>query len=213
MRSAILPEVAGSTRLALSSLSMATGVPVLFALAACAAPDQADEGGGSRPLHFQFVEVARFGIEGTMDSDLEDPRILKSVMDFVESEDATLYVVDQGAKAIVHFAQDGSLIKSFGRGGSGPGEFEFPFRIAQDSRGRVYVLDPERVMVSRFSGDGRHQTSFRVPVGFGNGGDIAIWRDTLFLTGRFLQERGVVHIHDLDGRPIGPQRRCERTRA
>jgi streptogramin lyase len=42
---------------------------------------------------------------------------------------------------ILKFKKDGTLIKSVGKKGSGPGEFDQPHALAMDSRGRLFVGD------------------------------------------------------------------------
>jgi sugar lactone lactonase YvrE len=57
---------------------------------------------------------------------------------------------------IVKFSKDGTFIKSWGKKGTGPGEFSVPHAIALDSRGRVFVADRGNKRIQVFDQDGRY---------------------------------------------------------
>lgn len=70
-----------------------------------------------------------------------------------------IYVSDGYGNAAVHkFAPDGRHLSSWGRPGSGPGEFNLPHNIACDADGWVYVADRENHRVQVFDGHGRYET-------------------------------------------------------
>jgi hypothetical protein len=78
------------------------------------------------------------------------------------SPDGDIYVSDGYGNARVHkFAPDGRLVLSWGRSGSGPGEFNLPHNIACDEDGWVYVADRENHRVQVFDGKGRFETEWR----------------------------------------------------
>ena len=52
-----------------------------------------------------------------------------------------LYVVDTALHVIRIFADDGSLLRSLGRRGSGDGEFNYPTLLWRDPSGQLYVTD------------------------------------------------------------------------
>jgi len=56
--------------------------------------------------------------------------------------------------------RDGNWVTSWGRRGTGPGEFHTPHSIAVDAGGRVYVGDRENNRIQVFDGDGRFLTQF-----------------------------------------------------
>src|SRR5262245_54852534 len=56
---------------------------------------------------------------------------------------------------IVKFAQDGKLIKAWGRKGSGPGELDTPHAIAMDSQGRLFVGDRNNNRIQIFDQNGK----------------------------------------------------------
>ena len=68
-----------------------------------------------------------------------------------------IYVSDGYWNARVHkFSPDGKLIKSWGKPGTGPGEFNLPHNIACDAVGQVYVADRENHRIQVFDGEGNY---------------------------------------------------------
>ena len=55
---------------------------------------------------------------------------------------------------ISQFSKDGKFIKTWGKLGSGPGEFKTPHALAFDSRGRLFVADRGNNRVQVFEPDG-----------------------------------------------------------
>jgi DNA-binding beta-propeller fold protein YncE len=75
-----------------------------------------------------------------------------------ESPDGCVYVSDGYGNARVHkYASDGTYLFSWGRSGTGPGEFNLPHNIACDENGLVYVADRENHRIQVFDADGRFQ--------------------------------------------------------
>jgi sugar lactone lactonase YvrE len=64
------------------------------------------------------------------------------------------YVSDGYGQYRVHrFAADGTLLKSWGEKGDGPGQFALPHSVVVDRRGRVLVADRENHRVQIFDGE------------------------------------------------------------
>jgi sugar lactone lactonase YvrE len=55
---------------------------------------------------------------------------------------------------VLKFSKDGRLIKTWGKRGSAPGDFETPHSLAMDSRGRLFVGDRENNRIQIFDQDG-----------------------------------------------------------
>jgi DNA-binding beta-propeller fold protein YncE len=55
---------------------------------------------------------------------------------------------------IVKFDNNGKFIKTWGKKGSGPGEFDVPHAIAMDSQGRLFVGDRQNNRIQIFDQDG-----------------------------------------------------------
>jgi DNA-binding beta-propeller fold protein YncE len=75
---------------------------------------------------------------------------------------------------VVKFSSDGTFIKTWGRKGSGPGEFSEPHSIAIDSRGRLFVADRENNRIELFDQEGTYLDEWRQ---FGRPSGIAIGAD------------------------------------
>jgi len=60
-----------------------------------------------------------------------------------------------GNNRILKFTKDGKLIKTWGKLGTGPGEFDQPHCLAFDSKGKLYVGDRNNNRVQVFDQDGK----------------------------------------------------------
>ena len=56
---------------------------------------------------------------------------------------------------IVKFSKDGKFIKTWGKKGTAPGDFETPHTLAMDSRGRLFVGDRNNNRIQIFDQDGK----------------------------------------------------------
>ncbi len=69
---------------------------------------------------------------------------------------------------IVKFSKDGKFIKTWGKKGSAPGEFDIPHALAMDSQGRLFVADRQNNRIQIFDQDGKfldQWTQFSRPSG------------------------------------------------
>lgn len=75
--------------------------------------------------------------------------------DCVQGPDGRFYVADGYGNSAVHiFGPDLGHIKTFGRPGTGPGDFSTPHSILFDAQGRLCVADRENNRVQRFNPEG-----------------------------------------------------------
>jgi hypothetical protein len=79
-----------------------------------------------------------------------------------------IYVMDWGDVCIKVFEPDGRLLRTIGRKGQGPGEFDIPawFDLAPDRK--IAIMDGRNSRVTVFDEEGRHLGGFRVE-GFHSG--------------------------------------------
>ena len=90
-----------------------------------------------------------------------------------------IFVADgYGGHKVHRFSPDGSLKLSWGRQGSGPGEFELVHNVWVDSRGRVLVCDDENDRVQIFDQEGTYLEEWP----FGNPSGICIREDHVYIT-------------------------------
>ncbi len=72
------------------------------------------------------------------------------------------YVSDgYGNSRVLKFSKDGKLLSSWGKKGTGPGEFDLPHAIVVDKRGRVIVGDRENNRIQVFSPEGKYLTEWK----------------------------------------------------
>jgi len=79
-----------------------------------------------------------------------------------------------GNDRVSKFSKDGRFIKTWGKNGTGPGEFNSPHTIALDSRGRVFVGDRSNNRIQIFDQDGKYLDTW---MQFGRPSGIFIAKD------------------------------------
>ena len=62
---------------------------------------------------------------------------------------------------IVKFSRNGKFIKTWGKKGSAPGEFDAPHGLAMDSAGRLFVADRSNGRIQIFDQDGKFLTEWK----------------------------------------------------
>jgi hypothetical protein len=75
------------------------------------------------------------------DEDSGESVVLGSVQDVAILDDGSIAILDGLERRIVLLGPDGDVVRSFGRRGAGPGEFEQPLGIAADHSGRLWIAD------------------------------------------------------------------------
>lgn len=109
-----------------------------------------------------------------------------------------LFVQDRDWKTVVEIESDGSLVRTYGRLGEGPGEVGHASGIAIDDE-RLYVLDNGNLKILVFRrGDGSVAHEFRID---------RFYRDLVILQGPRIMvvpgEEHAVEFLDLEGRVVG----------
>jgi len=99
----------------------------------------------------------------------DSPTTFNGVTDVAVAPNGDIFVADGHVNSrIVKFAKDGSFIKTWGRRGADPGEFNVPHTVFFDSRGRLLVGDRANKRIQIFDQDGRfidQWTQFGSPSG------------------------------------------------
>jgi len=95
---------------------------------------------------------------------------------------------DEGSNhRVMKFSKDGKFIKTWGKKGTGPGEFNTPHCLAFDSAGRLFVGDRANARIQIFDQEGKfleEWTQFSRPSGMYIGKD-----DTLYVSDSESRER------------------------
>lgn len=133
-----------------------------------------------------LMTLGKMGVTGNTPETLNEP------CDVVTAPNGDIFVADghsgQNANAtpetvsrIVKFSKDGKFIKTFGKWGSGPGEFRTPHSIAFDSRGRLFVADRGNVRIQIFDQEGKF---------------LEEWKQFSRLSGIFIDKNDILYGAD-----------------
>src|SRR6266851_7567000 len=87
---------------------------------------------------------------------------------------------------IVKFDKTGKFIKTWGKKGSAPGEFDIPHSLAFDSRGRLFVADRNNVRLQIFDQDGNF---------------IDQWYQFSRISGIFIDKNDMLYAADSESSP------------
>jgi len=89
--------------------------------------------------------------------------------------DGTIYISDGYVNSrVAKISKDGDWIKSWGKRGKGPGDFNTPHSIAADVKGNIYVADRANRRIQVFDGDGNFQREIKIDVPFDENAKPAI---------------------------------------
>jgi streptogramin lyase len=88
---------------------------------------------------------------------------------------------------IVKFDKEGKFIKTWGKKGSGPGEFDTPHALAMDSRGRLFVGD---------------RNNNRIQIFDQNGNYIAQWGQFSRPSGVYIDSNDIIYVADSESESV-----------
>jgi sugar lactone lactonase YvrE len=144
---------------------------------------QGKDGKGQQVFKFSpdgkvLMTLGKAGVAGT------GPDTFNGPSDVVIAANGDIFVADGHGEntnaRIVKFSKDGKFIKSWGKKGSGPGEFDTPHSMAMDSKGRIFVADRANNRIQIFDQDGKFIDQWKQ---FGRPSGIYISKDdTLYST-------------------------------
>lgn len=120
--------------------------------------------------------VKKFRADGTLVMTLgkydvagDGPDTFNQPTDVCVTVNGDFFVTDgYGNSRVVKFNKEGTYIKEWGTKGTGPGQFNLPHAIVQDSRGRLIVADRTNKRLQVFDTDGKfleQWTHLGVPYG------------------------------------------------
>ena len=105
--------------------------------------------------------------------------------DVVVAANGDIFVADghdeESNHRIVKFSKDGKFIKTWGKRGSAPGEFDTPHGIALDSKGRLFVADRNNNRIQIFDQDGKF---------------LQEWKQFSRPSGIYIDKNDVIYVAD-----------------
>lgn len=122
---------------------------------------QIQDGKGHQVFKFSpagkvLMTLGKAGVASALPGEFDEPT------DVLIAPNGDIFVTEghsggtNGNDRISKFSKDGKFIKSWGKSGSGPGEFNLPHTIAMDSKGRLFVGDRSNNRIQIFDQEGRH---------------------------------------------------------
>jgi len=149
-------------------------------------------GGGKGQQVFKFdqdgkvlLTLGRAGVSGRGTDTFDQPT------EVAVAPNGDIFVADgHGQKPtdnarILKFDKTGKFIKTWGRKGSGPGEFDCPHTLAFDSRGRLFVGDRQNNRIQIFTQDGAF---------------VAEWKQFGRPSGIYIDPQDVMYVADSESR-------------
>ena len=97
--------------------------------------------------------------------DAPDNQMFSATVRVAATTDGVMYVVDPGGHVVSVFGVDGAHLRSFGKHGPGPGEFDEPVAISLDQSGNPVVFDTGHKKMIVFDPNGAHQRDIRFESG------------------------------------------------
>jgi outer membrane protein assembly factor BamB len=125
---------------------------------------------GPRPGSTKGHQVYKFSSNGKLLMTLgkpggaAEPDYFYAPNDVIVAPNGAIFVSEghgAGNNRILKFTKDGKLIKTWGKRGTGPGEFDQPHALAFDSKGRLYVGDRNNNRIQVFDQDGNFISEMR----------------------------------------------------
>lgn len=88
--------------------------------------------------------------------DEKDPNLaFNAPYDVIRDSAGNIYVLDTRNAQVQKLDAGGKFLKTIGRRGQGPGEFQMPFSMARDAEDNLFVFDAMGRKIEVFSSDGR----------------------------------------------------------
>src|SRR5881396_3819774 len=155
---------------------------------------------GPRPGATKGNQVYKFSPEGKLLMTLgkpggaAEPDYFYQPNDVLVAPNGNVFVSEGhgGANSrILKFSKDGKLIKSFGRKGNGPGEFDQPHSLAMDSQGRLFVGDRGNNRIQILDQDGNF---------------IAEWKQFSRPSGVYIDKNDMLYVADSESGSVARNR-------
>lgn len=145
---------------------------------------QGENGKGHQVFKFSpdgklLLTLGKPGVTG------DGPDAFNQPSDVLVAPNGDIFVADGHGRdsnaRIVKFSKDGKFLKTWGRKGSAPGEFDTPHALAMDSRGRLFVADRNNNRIQIFDQDGKF---------------LEEWKQFSRPSGLFIDRNDVIYVAD-----------------
>ena len=162
-----------------------------------------NEGGKGHQVHKFSPDGKLLMSLGAAGTPGEGENLFRCPSDVVVAPNGDIFVGDGhnhghgGSNRIVRFDKNGRFLASWGKAGSGPGEFHGIHALAMDSRGRLFVGDRANQRIQVFDGAGSHVATWRQ---FGSPSGIYIDPDDRI----YVADSDSGYHHDGSGSPRNP---------
>lgn len=149
---------------------------------------QGKDGKGHQVFKFSsegkiLLTLGKAGVAG------DGPDTFNQPSDVLVAPNGDIFVADgHGGNTnarIVKFSSDGKFIKTWGKKGTAPGEFDTPHALAMDSKGRLFVGDRANNRIQIFDQDGNF---------------IAQWKQFGRPSGLFIDKSDTLYVADSESR-------------
>jgi streptogramin lyase len=153
---------------------------------------QGKDGKGHQVFKFSpdgkvLLTLGKAGVPGN------GPDTFNMPSDVVVAPNGDIFVADghggESNSRIVKFSKDGKFIKTWGKKGTGPGDFDIPHALAFDSKGRLFVGDRNNNRIEIFDQDGNF---------------IDQWRQFSRPSGIFIDKHDVIYVADSESNSVRP---------
>jgi sugar lactone lactonase YvrE len=156
-------------------------------------------GGAPPPPPTNGHQVFKFSKDGKLLLTLgkpgggRDPEFFFQPNDVLVAPNGDIFVSEghtstAGATArVLKFSKDGKFIKSFGKLGKEPGDFDQPHALAMDSKGRLFVGDRNNNRIQIFDQDGKY---------------IDQWKQFSRPSGIFIDKNDTIYVADSESESV-----------
>ena len=151
---------------------------------------------GPRPGATKGNQLYKFSPEGKLLMTLgkpggaAEPDYFYQPNDVLVAPNGVIFVSEghgAGNNRILKFSKDGKLINTWGKLGSGPGEFDQPHSMAMDSKGRLFVGDRNNNRIQIFDQDGKF---------------IAEWKQFSRPSGVYIDQNDILYVADSESESV-----------
>jgi DNA-binding beta-propeller fold protein YncE len=132
-----------------------------------------------------------------------DSYVFGRIVDVTIGPDEHIYVLDAQAQEVRVFDIQGSHVRTIGGAGQGPGELAFPYALAFDESGRLWVADSGNRRFTAFSHTGDLIATYRSPIRGGlSTGQMRLNSQGNLLDRDFVAGLGLAALELVPGEPV-----------